>query len=156
MKLYLMRHGDAVPPVVDARIPLSERGRRDVRQTAEQLKKIKTPVDVIWHSPKTRAVETAGLMAQALGLASSVLCVHPELEPEGSLAEIRDKIDAAEKAGRFAGLLIVSHMPFLPQLVSALTGSSSATEFSTAGLVCYARKDGIWAKDWAIDPQNLK
>lgn len=154
MKLYLMRHGEAVHPAVDSRVPLSERGRGEVLSTAQQLKKKHAVIDGIWHSPKTRAAETAALMAEALQLDDQMLASQPELEPEGPAAAVAQKINALETSGRYAGLLIVSHMPFLPHLNAVLTGVRRETGFDTAALICLSRHNGAWQAEWAVDPQQ--
>jgi phosphohistidine phosphatase len=71
MKLYLMRHADAEPMVGDKDTPgrkLTEKGRAQASEAAKKLKAKDVTFDVILTSPYARAVETAGIVAEALGL----------------------------------------------------------------------------------------
>ncbi len=57
--LYLVHHGDAVGPDVDPMRPLSERGRAQVDALAREAGSRGAKPDVIWHSGKLRARQTA-------------------------------------------------------------------------------------------------
>ena len=150
-----MRHGQAVHPAVDPKMPLSERGREEVLKSAAHLKESHAVLDAIWHSPKQRALETAQLMAAALGVDPEKLEVQKELVPESTDDGPRQKIEAAARSGRWNGLLIVSHMPFLPRLAAALTGGLSGNvEFETAGILCMNQdqEQGPWRIEWSKNP----
>jgi phosphohistidine phosphatase len=66
MRIYLTQHGLAVPKDIDPDRPLSERGREDVRHLAEFLDKAGVRVGQVLHSGKTRAEQTAAILAEAL------------------------------------------------------------------------------------------
>ena len=59
MKLYLVHHGDAVPPDVDPQRPLSAEGRVGVEQVAGAAAQRAVKPAVVWHSGKLRARQTA-------------------------------------------------------------------------------------------------
>ena len=63
MRLYLVQHGEALPKQVDPERPLSERGRSDVARVADFLKGAGIRVTRVAHSGKTRARQTAELLA---------------------------------------------------------------------------------------------
>ena len=63
MKLCLVQHGDAVPEETDPQRPLSERGCAEVQRVAELLAGAGVQVSTILHSGKTRAEQTARLLA---------------------------------------------------------------------------------------------
>ena len=155
MELYLMRHGDALHPSVDPEMRLSPRGRCDAVKMGEYLKSIGAVIDAVWYSPKARALETAQCVAGALGLDRAVLQVHRELVPEGDVLGTKDQINKAQQSGHFQGLLIVSHMPFLPQLTGSLTGNSSGTDFDTASAACFSFFESVWMREWFQEPARL-
>ena len=66
MRLYLVQHGAALPGEVDPARPLSEAGRRDVQAIAEFLKGAGIRVERVWNSGKSRAEQTAQLLAKAI------------------------------------------------------------------------------------------
>jgi phosphohistidine phosphatase len=155
VKLILMRHGEALHPAVDPQMRLSPRGQRDAVKMGEYLKSIGLVIDAVWHSPKARALETAQTVASALGLDPAILQQHPELVPEGDVVGTKDRIEWVRKAGVCQGLLIVSHMPFLPQLTARLTGDVSGTDFDTASAACFLFLDGVWTREWFQEPARL-
>lgn len=57
--LYLARHGEA-----DALGVLTERGREQCRRLGRRL--AQSPIDVVWHSPLPRAVDSAAVIARSL------------------------------------------------------------------------------------------
>ena len=66
MRIYLTQHGLAVPKDVDPDRPLSEQGRQDVQRLADFLKNTGAQVEQVLHSGKTRAEQTATILAPAL------------------------------------------------------------------------------------------
>lgn len=84
--LILMRHGEAehnvkglvnpVSPEDDAKNLLTAKGEREVKRTADILKK--TKIDVIISSPSHRAKETARIVGEALDIVSEIETM-PEL-----------------------------------------------------------------------------
>jgi len=66
MRIYLTQHGEALAKDVDRERPLSEQGRADVQRLAEVLREKGVRVEQIWHSRKTRAEQTAALIADAI------------------------------------------------------------------------------------------
>ena len=55
MRLYLVHHGEAVPPSVDPQRPLSDTSRTTVEQLAERAAQKGATPAVVWHSGKLRA-----------------------------------------------------------------------------------------------------
>lgn len=66
MRRHLIRHGEAVDESIDARRPLSNRGRREAASLAERMCAEGEAAQRIFHSGKTRAEETASILAAAL------------------------------------------------------------------------------------------
>jgi phosphohistidine phosphatase len=121
LELYLIRHADAGDPSAwsgdDTLRPLSEQGRRDAQSLGRFLATRRFAPDAIISSPRLRALQTAELMAGAMGMSVS---------PDGRLAEPLD-LDALEAIVESAPgrrVVIVGHDPDLSELASALTGAA--------------------------------
>ncbi len=148
MKLYLVRHGDAVHPQIDPTSPLSREGREEVRQVASAVADRVDGINVVWHSTKLRARETAEILAD-------ILCPKSELlERDGLTPNAPPDPIAAELSGMPGDLVIVSHLPFLPHLSEILL--DSPVEFRTAGFACLEANDSVdWKLAWTLDPDDL-
>ena len=112
MTLWLLRHGEAEARArSDAERPLTERGRKEVRRSAERLRG--RPLQYILASPYLRAQQTAEIVREVLGLALPLTTVDwatPDDSPR----------DAANRLDSYPGhCLLVSHNPLLGQLARA-------------------------------------
>lgn len=108
-RLYLLRHGEAVPVAQDGsgadpwRAPLTPHGRAQVAELAESL--AGCGLDLLVTSAVPRALETADILARRIGLQPVTEEGLNELQPgrvlAGSPAEIRQAIrQAYREAGR--------------------------------------------------------
>lgn len=152
MKLYLMQHGDAVSKDVDPERPLSETGRKGVERLATFLGKTSFKPARIIHSGKTRAKQTAELLAaqttpDAKIEASSGLSPKDEVKPVARQAK-----DWHEDT------LIVGHLPFMGRMVAYLISGDADGEvvaYQPGSIVCVERTDGDWKIAWMIRPELL-
>ncbi len=112
MRLWVVQHGDALAKDVDPDRPLSERGQSDVKRLASHLAGCGVGVGRVVHSGKTRAQQTADILAAALQARERVEAVKnlDPLDPPEPFAE--------ECAGAAGDLLVAGHMPFVGKLVS--------------------------------------
>lgn len=137
MRIYLVRHGDAVPEEdagSDRDRWLSPRGREAARILGRLLREQHLALDAIVCSPLPRAVQTAELLAHSLdflGAIASLRCLEPAAHP-------RVAAGAVTSAG--AGVLVVGHEPSLSALGAFLLGRPSFPPFRTAQ--CCAIEDG--------------
>ena len=113
--VYMMRHGDAVAGADDSARPLSEKGRREVKRVAEFLSRQGSRVDVFYSSFKLRAQETAGIVKDIVN-PKAVIHLRDDINPNDLTESI-----FAEMARWPGNEMVVSHLPFLPKLVSRLT-----------------------------------
>ena len=67
MNLYLLRHGKAARPDPDQPSSLTTRGKAEVTLVAEHFKKHRLQINNLWHSPKTRAIQTAEIFLKIAG-----------------------------------------------------------------------------------------
>jgi phosphohistidine phosphatase len=111
--LWLLRHGDAADGSPDAERPLTEKGEKQARAAGKALEALGVRMDACLTSPKLRAVDTARLACEPLG-------IEPDLEPK--LAG--GPFDAeALAAGLGDNVLLVGHDPDFSMAVHALTGA---------------------------------
>ena len=127
--LLIMRHGDAEPSAVSDEVrPLSARGRAEVQEVGRALV-AHLGIDKIVASPLVRAQETASLVAACYSHEiQRDTCVS--LSPNG----IPDQVIAEFDEG-LGSVLLVTHMPLIADLVSALSGKRQAVQ--TAELFCF-------------------
>ncbi len=153
MRLYLVQHGDAVPKEADAERPLSEIGREDVTRLAGLLGERGVHVERVAHSGKTRARETAEILAHALGPGAPI----EPIEGLGPTDAVEPFLARLETWGE--DVLVVAHMPFVARAVSRLvTGREdvATVAYRPGSLVRLERaEDGTWAIAWMLRPELL-
>ena len=153
MKLYLVQHAKAASKEVDPDRPLTSEGRRDMQKVAVFIKPLNLAVDSLWHSGKTRALQTAEILATVITIENE-MAVHDGLAPNDNVQVIKDSIVSV---GR--DMMIVGHLPFMSKLASLLlTGSESSgtVAFRQGGVVCLScENDDQWQIDWMITPELL-
>lgn len=121
LRLYLVRHAIAeeLPdeqPFADPLRALTAKGRRQFRRSARAFAGLEEQVDLICASPVLRAVQTAELLAGALG--DEEVRVLDELRPDAGVAPLRARL-AELKAGSVA---LVGHKRLLSELAVTLAG----------------------------------
>ncbi len=152
MKLYLVRHGEALSERENSERPLSPEGSQDVRRVAEFLKTAGVKVDEIYHSPLKRAQETAAIIKSAIQ--PSAKMTVKDVSPNDDTDRLIDEL-----VRRQQDLMIVSHLPFLPKLIAKLVikdESANVIGFSTSSvLAMYRDREGRWQIVWLVSPELL-
>jgi phosphohistidine phosphatase len=130
--LWLLRHGEAEPhgARADGDRRLTERGEAQARAAGRALDALGLRFQVVLTSPKVRALDTARLACEALG-------VEPVVH--GPLAGALDAAEARALTGADERVLLVGHEPDLSQVVHDLTGAR--IDFKKGG-VAGVRLDG--------------
>jgi len=150
MKLYLVRHAEAVKKDVDPDRPLSETGRQQAQAMARFLRSINVQVDAICHSNKTRARETAETIAQAIEPHTGLI-ERDGLTPNASVTPWIGEVDAMCEP-----MMIVGHLPFLGFLASSLLAGEEGHDFvcfeEAAGLHLQRGGSGHWDLMWQVSP----
>jgi phosphohistidine phosphatase len=153
MDLFLIRHAKAAEGSLydeDAERPLTADGRRAAKDVGAALVQHGVKLDAIVTSPYVRAVETAELIAVALGFDGG-LGVHPALEPGGRPEEMIDRVLAKQTVERVA---LVGHEPSMGNLLSALLGKPGLS--LSKGAVVRLSIDGKRARlVWIDKPKRL-
>ena len=114
MRIYLMQHGKPVSKEEDPDRPLATQGKRDVERMADYLQKWGVSVEGVFHSGKTRARQTAEIMASRLNPGMEAQ-QKPGLSPLDDVSDTAKLLKDAEK-----DLLIAGHLPHLAKLTSLL------------------------------------
>ena len=128
MQLYFLRHGEADWPnwtKPDDERPLTEFGKKEVRQVAKFLDRLKVRPDLVVTSPLPRASQTAKIAAEQL---KTKLCRDESLTPGFGISELRTVL----KPHHSRVLMLVGHEPDFTSVISELTGAS--LKLSKAGV----------------------
>jgi len=153
MLLYLVRHGEANSELADPSQALSEKGASDVRKIAAHLAAVKMPADVIFHSRKLRAKQTADIFGEFLKPAGGVIETD-NLGPNNDPSEWGKIVDAGRQ-----DTMLVGHLPYLAKLFCLLTCGfidDGAVTFRNATAACLKRDgDGIWRLQLMIGPETV-
>jgi len=153
MKLYLMQHGKPVPKEEDPERPLSSKGIDEINKMAEFLKKRGIRVDKIFHSGKTRAMQTAEIMISMLSPDKKPM-ERKGLSPMDDVKYFVEQIREVEE-----DIMIVGHLPHLAKLTSFLVAGSesvSIVAFQQGGLVCLSRDNDLhWHISWMLVPEII-
>lgn len=160
MRIYLLRHADAVDGTPDATRDLSPKGQRQVAELAKGVGRVPlATVPAIEHSPLVRAVRTAQML-RMLGGSHLPLKVLPGLEPEADPLKT-----AAQLAKTRRDRLVVGHNPHLAAVAEALLGlPAGGIRLRKAGLLALertarptrARPHGTWQLLWYVVPDFAK
>src|SRR5436853_7724843 len=120
MELYFLRHGEADWPEwkkSDDERPLTKRGKREMRDVAKFLDRLKVRPNLIVTSPLPRASQTAEIAADYL---KAKLRKDEALAPGFGMSELRTVL----KRHRAKSLMLVGHEPDFTNVISKLTGAS--------------------------------
>jgi phosphohistidine phosphatase len=153
MKLYLVQHGNAVSKQENPDRPLSEQGRSDLARVAGFIRPLKIEADYLWHSKKSRAAQTARILAEVIKTRKGI-SERDDIKPNDEIAALERELSKVS-----ADVMIVGHMPFLGRLASELlSGSETANtvRFRQGGIVCLNYdKDTGWQIEWMVTPDVL-
>ena len=153
MNLYLVQHGQSRPEEEDPERRLTDKGIGEVQKVAKFLSSLKLEVNVVWHSGKPRARQTAELLSEAIG-ASDRIEQREGLGPKDQVAATKG---ALEQSG--GDVMVVGHLPFLGKLVALLVTGNDENEivqFQFGSIVCLEQREGgKWKVAWMIRPALL-
>jgi phosphohistidine phosphatase len=147
--ILLVHHGDAVSPGVDPARPLSERGLGEVARLADEAATRGVKPDIIWHSGKLRARQTAQAFWRACNPLAPLSAARGLL-PDDPPIWMRDQL-----AGETRSIVVVGHMPHIPRLLRLLlTGDADAVsvDFPQHGCVALEADGTRWKELWRLEP----
>lgn len=151
MSLFLVQHGKSLSKDQDPNQGLSEEGIITVKRIATAARKYGIQVSTLKHSGKTRAIQTAEILAV-------------ELNPRGGAQEMTglnpmdDVVSLAKTLKSSDNLMLVGHLPFMEKITSYLiTGASEplVLKFQNGGIVCLdqLRGNATWFIKWTLMPK---
>jgi len=112
--LWLLRHAEAADGLPDDERPLTEQGTRQAEAVGRALARIGASIDVCLSSPKLRALQTAQLACEPLGVPVEVV---PALAGE--------PFDVRELVAGLGDVLLVGHDPSFSLTLHDLTGTQA-------------------------------
>jgi phosphohistidine phosphatase len=139
-QLWLLRHADAEPhgTRADSARRLTSRGEAQARTAGVALARLQARFEAVLFSPKTRALQTAELAAEAWSESQrAVLCEHA---PLASSFDAAQALDALAGCDADAHVLLIGHEPDLSGVVAELTGGR--VEVKKGGLAV-VRLEGV-------------
>jgi phosphohistidine phosphatase len=162
MNIYLIRHAIAVEAGTaeyeDNQRPLTDKGRKRMRQIARGLRALEVEFDLILSSPYVRARETAEILADVFKMKKKIAFSEnliPMAGPELLIPEISDKYAVDSIA-------LVGHEPHLSALIGLLTSDNRNIDIGLKkGGVCYLEADDLHhdnhraSLEWLLTPGIL-
>jgi phosphohistidine phosphatase len=156
MNLYILRHGLAAElgepglpkDLKDADRPLTAKGKQKLWRTTEAMQAMEIKLDVVIASPLLRAMQTAQIVTEALGLRRKLILTD-ELTPGGSPKALIDAINAL--GSRTRNVLLVGHEPYLSKLIALLAAGNTGAAIDLKKLR-YTRCANL---AWLLTPKQL-
>ncbi|MBD3263816.1 MAG: phosphohistidine phosphatase SixA [Candidatus Omnitrophica bacterium] len=150
MKLYLMQHGLSLSKEEDPKRPLSRAGVEDTQAMGRFLKSKHIKIEKVWHSPKLRSFESAGIIADCLGGVS--LEGREDIKPADPVKDFPELIMNLGKE-----IMVAGHLPFLDKLASLLLSpreDSGIIKFTNSAIACFDYGEK-WRVEWILTPALL-
>ena len=140
MNLLLVRHGDATGSENGDKI-LSPLGHQQITRTARAVaENLDFRLDNVYHSGKTRARQTAEILAHILK-SENEISATTGLSPLDSPSIWAERLKALD-----TNIALVGHMPFMSEMAAYLTKEPFVYQFYTATIVHLIRNsDNLWA-----------
>jgi len=158
MNLYLIRHAIAVEEYEDdSQRPLTDKGKKKMRNIAKGLRTLGVELDLILSSPYVRAAETAEILGEVFKMKQEVQFsdnLVPMGDPALLIAEMNEKYAASSVA-------LVGHEPFLTAFIGLLISENASVDITLKkGGVCRLSADDLHhshkaSMDWLLTPGIL-
>jgi phosphohistidine phosphatase len=164
MILYLIRHAIAEElgqknEFSDEKRALTAEGRSRMREAAKGLRKLGLQIDVILTSPLVRALSTAEIVGDVLGLDKGAIKTTSNLAPGASFDSLFAEIRSQNMAESIA---LVGHQPDLGDLMSTVVAGnrSVCVELKKGGTCCINVAETIPSLRgnliWMLTPKQLR
>ena len=157
MYLYILRHGIAVDSSEwsgDELRPLTPEGKTRTEQIIKELKaKDKLKVTAIWSSPFIRAMQTAQIAGEVLGLPVKTV---PEMSCGTTLQLLQDAFKPLKRLPE--RLMLVGHEPDCGLIIGALIGDQNGDYALKKAGIALLKGDfqsGGMKLVWKLDPKDI-
>jgi phosphohistidine phosphatase len=160
MNLYIIRHAIAADEGTyeqDSDRPLTDKGRKKMRQIAKGLRALGVEFDLILSSPYVRARETAEILSDVFKMKKEIAfseTLTPMADPDAVISEINETYSVDN-------LALVGHEPHLSSLVGLLTSENAKLDVTIkkGGVVRLStddlRQSRRAALEWVLTPGIL-
>ncbi|MGA2496542.1 MAG: phosphohistidine phosphatase SixA [Tepidisphaeraceae bacterium] len=153
MKLYLVRHAEAADKAADPNRPLTPAGVRETELLRQLLLRFDLKLDAIWHSPKARSAQTAGILLPCTACKRG-LVQRKNIKPMSKTEHVIPELLQAR-----GDLMIVGHLPHLAELAARLLKWTKAARRIDWGkpsvLVLEKTKGTRWTLLWMAGPETV-
>lgn len=149
MSIYFVQHGLSLTKEEDPNRGLSDAGRLEIETISHHLAKIGLRVKNVFHSGKTRALQTAQIFSDQM--ANGALCEQPGMNPNDPIPPLARTLQAADS-------LYVGHLPQLAKLIGYLvTGNEEhhVLKFTNGGVACLEQSGSQFHIQWVLTPSVL-
>ncbi len=153
--LYLVQHAEAKSKQEDPDRSLSVKGQADITKVAAYiatLPLLQPPAQII-HSGKTRAQQTAEILAETLAPPNGVE-ISADLAPMAEVTLWAKRLNPLPE-----DVMLVGHLPHLSKLAALLlcyNEQKQVINFQNGGVVCLHKNDeGAWLAQWIITPNTI-
>ncbi|HKP86058.1 MAG TPA: phosphohistidine phosphatase SixA [Blastocatellia bacterium] len=164
MELYVIRHAIAQPlgqknDFTDEKRVLTSEGRERMREAAKGLRKLGVMFDLVLTSPLARAVETAEIVADVLGLGKKEIEQTASLAPGAPVEELFAEIKRHNGAEAIA---LIGHQPDLGEVISSIAGCDLglAIQLKKGGVCCINITETVPTLRgelmWLMTPRQLR
>jgi phosphohistidine phosphatase len=164
MELYIIRHAIAYPlgkknDFTDEKRALTAEGRDRMREAVKGLRRLGSDFDLMLTSPLVRAVETAEIIASALGVGKKDIEQTDNLAPGASIEALFAEI---KKHNGAEAIALVGHQPDLGDIISSIAqgAQSLAIQLKKGGVCCINITETVPALRgelmWLMTPRQLR
>jgi phosphohistidine phosphatase len=150
MKLYLVQHAEAKSKEEDPDRSLTKEGQRNAKAVAVLAAKLGLGVMQVRHSGKTRAEQTATILAEEVHPRQGILA-RTDMGPLDDVAPV-----AAELTESGESVMLVGHLPFMERLAGQLVVQDPerpVVSFRNASIVCLTKNEEHWQVSWILTPE---
>jgi len=157
MRLYLVRHGQALDEEEDHKRPLSHQGRGEVSRVATLLEEAGVRIGTVQHSGKLRAAESAAILAGVVAV-DGTISHRGGIRPNDPTTPILEQIRAIDGPND-SGLMLVGHLPFMERLAARLLcgdENRSVVRFPEGGVLCLEGAGTSWSVVWFVVPEVVR
>ena len=149
----MVRHGEAAAGHGSPERSLTQRGQSETEKVARFVGRLGARVEVIQHSGKLRAGQTAEIFAEKVESREGIVAVEGLMPDDDAGAWVRELGSAPDD------IMLVGHLPFMSRLSSKLlTGDETIGlyKFRPSSVLCLERTDeDSWQTLYFIAPDLL-
>jgi phosphohistidine phosphatase len=153
MFLYLVQHAEAKREEEDPQRGLTEKGLSDIEKTASFAERAGVNVSRIFHSGKTRALQTADVLSRHLKPQKGISQSDGLAPMDDPYLWFKRTMDMDED------VMLVGHLPHLARLADLLLYGDTdkgIIDFRMGCIVCLKRADdGSWSIQWMVTPEIM-